>query len=736
MMNSYEHDDSRAKGETQGQQTLKGVLERVTWSSPDSAFIVARLRVDGELFPVTVVGEMMSPSVGDDFILTGTWEEHQKYGRQFHFTSYELEYPTTGEGIIRYLSSGLIRGIGKALAARIVDHFGSETMEVMNTRIERLLEIDGIGEKKLSAIRKAWDAQRGVQHVMLFLKAHGISTAFAVRIYRVFGANAVHVIRDDPYRLAQEVEGIGFTTADSIARGMGILADDPRRLLAGASYVLGEAARRDGHCCLPVDEFIHHAANLMGTDADSFASALREATARGLVIEEGDMVYVPELFHAERAIASALRRAHNEIWNGLDHLALDDALKRIEQRHEISYNAQQVEAIHKCIAGPVCILTGGPGTGKTTTLLGLLQLATELDMRCAVCAPTGRAAKRITEMTGIEARTIHRLLEFDPMVLGFQRNQDNPIEADLLVVDEMSMVDCTLFAALLAARPPGCRIVLVGDADQLPSVGPGTVLRDLIACAEIDTVVLKLIFRQKTHSSIVTNAHRVRDGFMPVFDKRRIDGGETFFREVEQGENIAHLIRDLVAERIPRELDCDPMRDIQVLSPMYNTTAGVTNLNHVLQQALNAGARVLMQRGDRVFRAGDKVMQTRNDYEKDVYNGDIGYVRSYDEDEQTLRVLFDGRAVEYAPEDTDALVLAYAITIHKSQGSEYRVVLLPVVTQHRIMLRRTLLYTAMTRAKHMLVLLGQRSAVSMAVNTAREHLRYSGLLEQLRLALR
>jgi exodeoxyribonuclease V alpha subunit len=735
-MNSFDQDDSSAHGKTQGQQTLKGVLDRVTWSSPDSAFIVARLRVDGELFPVTVVGEMMSPSIGDNFVLSGTWEEHQKYGRQFHFSSYELEYPTNEEGIIRYLSSGLIRGIGKALASRIVEHFGSETMDVMNTRIERLLEIEGIGSKKLSGIRKAWDEQRGVQHVMLFLKAHGISTTFAVRIYRVFGADAVHVIRDDPYRLAHEVDGIGFTAADSIARGMGIAADDPRRLLAGAGYALGEASRRDGHCCLPREEFIRHAAHLMEADADSFAPALKDAAAHGLVILDDDFVYIPELYHAERSIAVALRRAHDEMWNGLDHLALDDALKGIEQRHGISYNAQQVEAIHKCIAGPVCILTGGPGTGKTTTLLGLLHLAAELDMRCAVCAPTGRAARRITEMTGMEARTIHRLLEYDPISHSFQRNDEKPIEADILIVDEMSMVDCTLFAALMRARPAGCRIVLVGDADQLPSVGPGTVLRDLIASGEIDTVVLKLIFRQQTHSSIITNAHRVRDGFMPVFDKRRVDGGETFFREVEQGENIAHLIRDLVAERIPRELDCDPMRDIQVLSPMYNTTAGVTHLNHVLQQALNAAGRVLMQRGDRVFRAGDKVMQIRNDYEKDVFNGDIGYVRSYDEDEQTLRVLFDGRSVDYAPEDTEDLVLAYAVTIHKSQGSEYPVVLVPVVTQHRIMLRRTLLYTAMTRAKQMLVLLGQRSAVSMAVNSSREQHRYSGLLERVRTALR
>ncbi len=735
-MNNGLQDDRGGRGESQAPLTLEGILDRVTWSSPDSAFLVGRLRVDGELFPVTIVGEMLSPATGDRYSLTGSWEEHQRYGRQFHFTSYELEYPTTPDGLVRYLSSGMIKGLGKALASRIVGHFGEQTMAVMNSHIERLREIEGIGEKKLQVIREAWDEQRGVQHVMLFLKEFGVSTSFAVRIYKAYGAGAIQVIRSDPYKLAHDVSGIGFAAADGIARSMGIAADDPRRLLAGAAYVLNEASRRDGHCCVPVEQFAHHASSLLEADAHSISTALRDAEEHGLVIVEDEHVYVPELYHAEHAVAGAMREAFSEQWNGIDHLGLDDILASIESENQISYNAQQVEAIHKCIAGPACIITGGPGTGKTTTLLGLLHSAEVLKLRCAVCAPTGRAAKRITEMTGIEARTIHRLLEFDPKSWTFQRNADRPIEADMLVVDEMSMVDLPLFAALLRARPAGCRLVLVGDADQLPSVGPGTVLRDLLACGEIDTVVLRLIFRQQVHSSIITNAHRVRDGFMPVFDSRLVDGGQTFFREVAQGENIAQLIRDLVAERIPRELDCDPVRDIQVLSPMYNTPAGVTHLNHVLQQALNAGGRVLMQRGDRTFRTGDKVMQTRNDYERDVYNGDIGYVRSYDEDEQQLRVQFDGRTVEYAPEDTDELVLAYAITIHKSQGSEYSIVIVPVVMQHRIMLRRTLLYTAMTRAKTMLVLLGQRSAVSMAVNTIHEQQRFSRLRERLVIALR
>ncbi|MBR9975968.1 MAG: ATP-dependent RecD-like DNA helicase [Bacteroidetes bacterium] len=728
--------DRRESAETQGTESVEATLERVTWSASDSAFVVCRIRVEGELFPLVAVGEMLSPSPGDRYVLHGKWGEHPRYGRQFQFTSYELQYPVTAEGIERYLSSGLISGLGKGTARRIVEFFGTHTLEVMNTRIESLLEVEGIGIKKLEQIQREWERQRGVQNIMIFLKAHDISSGWAVRIYRSYGNDAMKVLHDNPYRMIEDIEGIGFLTADSIARSLGIGPGDERRVVAGLGFALREAARRHGHSCVPEEDFLRHAASVLEVEADEARAALGLAVETGRVMVDDGHVYLPELWHAEETVVDSLRVAFGEVWNGLDHLLLDDWLTAVEAARKVRFNAQQTEAIHKALAGPVCILTGGPGTGKTTTLTGILDLARRMEWKTAICAPTGRAAKRITEVTGHEARTIHRLLEFDPGAMVFQRNEDAPLDAKLLVVDELSMVDLPLMAALLRARPPGCRMVLAGDADQLPPVGPGAVLRDLLACGEVDSVVLHLVLRQAEDSTIVTNAHRLRQGFMPVFDTRLTDRGETFFQEVDSDEHLAQLIRDLVAERLPAELGCDAKRDIQVLSPMYDGQAGVTHLNHVLQQAVNGASRVAFQRGDRSFRRGDKVMQVRNDYSKDVYNGDIGYVRSYDEEENMLGVEFDGRAVSYAPEETDDLVLAYAITVHKSQGGEYDIVIMPISPQHRGMLRRNLVYTAMTRARRMMVFLGRRAVLSAAAENPRETPRHGLLARKLRDALR
>ncbi|MCB2205613.1 ATP-dependent RecD-like DNA helicase [bacterium] len=728
--------DNRSRGESQPPVKLEGTLDRVTWSAADSAFVVLRVRVENELFPIVAVGEMLSPAPGDRYVLIGRWDEHPRYGKQFKFTSYDVQMPVTEDGIIRFLSSGLLKGIGISTAGKIVDRFGMNTIEVMNTDIGRLREIDGIGEKKLETIQKSWDEQRGVQQVMLFLRQHDISTSWAVRIFHTWKTEAVAIMRENPYRLVEDVEGIGFTVADSIARSMGVESADERRVEAGLSWVLHEAANRDGHCAIPYEQFLHHAATVLEVDETTVSAALSECREKGSILEEEGLLFLPALFAAEVQIAEAIAHAFSEQWNGLDHLALDESLTEVEEDRALRFNAQQVDAIHRCLAGPLCILTGGPGTGKTTTLIGILHVARRLKWRAAICAPTGRAAKRITEITGCEAKTIHRMLEFDPVTGGFQRDETTPIEADILVVDEVSMVDVGLMAALLRARPPGCRIVLVGDADQLPSVGPGAVLRDMLGCGEIDSVTLKLIFRQEEKSSIVSNAHRVREGFMPTFDSKLLEGGETFFREVSTGENIAQLIRDLIIDRLPTAVDCDLRRDVQVLSPMYNTPAGVTHLNHVLQQAINGGGRVVYHHGDRTFRAGDKVMQIRNDYQKDVYNGDIGYVRTFDEEENRLIVEFDGRDVDYTADETQQLVLAYAITIHKSQGSEYPIVILPMVMQHRIMLRRTLLYTAMTRARDMLIMLGHRSAVATAVQSPLEKPRHGRLRDRLKEVLR
>lgn len=735
MNAQYSTHDRRERSESQP-ETLEGTLERISWSAPDSGFVVARFRIEGELFPVVAVGEMLSPIPGDRYVLHGGWEEHPKYGKQFQFRSYDVQYPATAEGITRYLASGLIRGIGKSTARNIVDHFGTDTLSIMNDDIERLREVEGIGERTLEKIRVSWEKQRGVQNVMMFLKSHDISTTWAVRIYREYGADAIRFMQEDPFRLVDDVEGIGFVIADGIARSLGIEIHDERRILAGIGYALRETARRDGHAAMPEEQFIHHTASLLEIEEHQLMDVLRTAKDEGIAIEDDEMLFPPELYHAEVALTTSITDAFAEEWNMVDHLVLNEVLAAVEEGTELAFNAAQVEAVHKAIAGPMCILTGGPGTGKTTTLIGVLQVARRMNWKTAVCAPTGRAAKRIQEVTGFEAFTIHRLLEFDPVTMTFQRHDDNPIDADLLVVDEMSMVDLPLMAALLRARRSGCRILLAGDENQLPSVGPGAVLRDLIGCGEIETVVLTLVFRQSSRSSIVTNAHRVREGYAPVFDSRISDGGETFFREVGSEESLADILRDLVVQTVPDQLHCDPARDIQVLSPMHGSAAGVAHLNHVLQRALNGSSRVVFQQGDKVFRKGDKVMQVRNNYEKDVYNGDIGFVTEYNEEENQLRVDFDGRSVRYAPEDAEDLVLAYAITIHKSQGSEYPVVVVPMVMQHRIMLRRTLLYTAMTRAERMLILLGQRAAVSTAVHSPFEKPRFGRLRERLCEALR
>jgi exodeoxyribonuclease V alpha subunit len=735
-MNERNRHDREGDTETQEPESIEVTLDRIIWSAPDSAFVVCRIRLEEELFTLAAVGEMHSPSPGDRYVLHGRWETHPRHGRQFRFQSYEQQYPVTLEGMERYLGSGLIPGIGKVTARLIVERFGDRTLEVMNDHIDRLREVDGIGEKKLAAIRREWELQQGVSNVMVFLRSHNISTSWAVRIFRAYGNAAMHRIRENPYGLIEDVEGIGFLVADGIGRSLGIAADDERRVVAGMSYALREAARRQGHTCVPEEEFFRQAASLLGVGIDDMRNGLARAVAQGLVFIENEHVYLPELFHAEQRIAVELQAAFAEEWNSLDHLGLDKRLAEVEKTRTVQLNAQQVEAVHKCLAGPVCVLTGGPGTGKTTALTGILDLARLMQWKIALCAPTGRAAKRITEITGHEARTIHRLLEFDPKEMAFRRNEDRRLEADILVVDEMSMVDIPLMAALLCARPAGCRMVLAGDADQLPSVGPGSVLRDLLASRDIERVVLHLVLRQAADSSIIINAHRIRDGYMPNFDTRVRGVGETFFSEVHSDEQLPELVRALVAERIPDEFDCDPVRDIQIISPMHDSAAGVTRLNAVLQEAVNGGARTLLQRGDRLFRQGDKVMQTRNDYEKEVFNGDIGYVRGYDEEGGALAVGFDSRVVSYTAEESDDLVLAYAITVHKSQGSEYDVVIMPVVMRHRIMLRRNLLYTAMTRARRAMIFLGQKNAISIAVANAREQLRHGLLAERISDALR
>lgn len=717
----------RGGGGERGEESFEAVLRAVIFQGNDSTYVVGRFEVTDDLFPIVANGDMVAPSVGDTYRLTGAWVQHPKYGRQFRWSAYELVYPQTTEGIERYLSSGLIRGLGKTFARRIVDRFGTDTINILNSDIERLLEVEGIGPKKLDVIRSAWDEQRGVQTVMLFLREHKVGTAHAARIFARYGHAAVDLIRMNPYRLVDDIEGIGFLTADAIARSLGVSASDAVRLAAGVLHALNEAARSEGHVYVPFDELTAGAAQLLEADHDDVVHAVNRAAEKGVLVIDHDCVYAPALYAAECAVTTAIERLYARGPHDVDHAAVNIHIAAAENHFALRFAPSQAEAIHDCIAGPVVILTGGPGTGKTTTVGGIIDVAERLGLRVVLCAPTGRAARRMAWLSGREARTIHRLLEFDPMSSTFQRDEAYPVEADLVIVDETSMVDIQLMAALLAALPDDARLVLVGDADQLPSVGPGNVLADLIACGRIDVVRLTVIFRQEEASRLVTNAHRMRSGFMPVFER------DTFLLECDHAETIAQRIREVVAERLPREMGFDPVKDIQVMAPMHATPAGVRQLNAMLQQALNPAGRIVLRRGDRIWRLGDKVMQTRNNYDKDVFNGDIGFITALDDDEALVDIRFDDRQVSFTFDEMDDLVHAYAITIHKSQGSEYTVVVLPLTMQHRIMLQRNLVYTAMTRARRLLVFVGQRKALEYAVANDRRSTRYSALRERLHL---
>ncbi len=730
MMDERPFDDTRNGDERQGAETLRGTLRSIVFHNADTGFTVGRFDVENELFPIVATGEMLGPAVGDSFEFTGGWVQHPRYGKQFKWTSYQVAYPVTSEGIERYISSGVLPGIGPALAHAIVRRFGTDTLHVLDAEPGRLAEIGGIGPKKLAGIRRAWEEQRGVAAVMVFLKSHGAAGGHAVAIFRAYGAEAVSVLRADPYRMIEEVDGIGFVTADRIARGLGIDANHPKRLRAGLVYTLGEAARSNGHTFLPSEQLIHAATALLEGDTEAVRGALGETLREGLLAHEDDAVYLPELLAAEHAVVADVQRLTAKGPRAVDHLAVEGVLRDLEKRRSWEFAPVQSEAVHKALAGPMTVVTGGPGTGKTSSIAGIIAAARALELRPALCAPTGRAAKRLSELAGFEAKTIHRLLEVDPATRGFQRNADNRLEVDVLIVDEMSMVDIQLMAALLDAVPDPARVVLVGDVDQLPSVGPGNVLRDIIDAGCAETTALHLNYRQGVDSRIVSNAHRVREGFMPVFER------DTFFVDAETPEETATLVRDIVAHRIPREMGFEPVSHIQVLTPMHGTAAGVAALNAALRTELNPHGRVVYRKGEQTWHIGDKVMQVRNDYEKDVFNGDIGIISSVDPEESRAIVSFDdGRVVAYSFEELADLVHAYAITIHKSQGSEYDVVVLPLVLQHRIMLQRNLLYTAMTRARSLLVLVGQRQALATAVRNERIARRFSGLRDTLRRAL-
>ena len=704
-------------------EQLRCVVERITYQNEQNGYSVLKCRAGGYQDLVTVVGNMPEVHVGSVLTLEGSWRVDSTYGRQFSVESFEETLPATVYGIEKYLGSGLVKGIGPKFARRIVRTFGADTLNVIEETPDRLLDVPGIGRVRVERIKKSWVEQKEIKNIMLFLQGHDVSTSHATKVYKTYGSDSIRVVRENPYRLADDIWGIGFRTADTIAEKMGFGHDRYPRLRSGLMYTLN-ALGNEGHCYATRDQLCKTGAELLEVDASLLSDTLDEMIRTGDVFLDGEAVYLPPFYHAEAGTARRLR----ELLRGRGTVAVrtEGLQRRIQSATGMSYDEVQIRAILSAVESKVFVLTGGPGTGKTTTTLGIITAFRASGARILLAAPTGRAAKRLSEATGLEAKTIHRLLEVKPPD-GYQRNEENPLEGDVLIVDECSMIDIMLMYSLMRAVPDNMRLILVGDVDQLPSVGAGNVLRDMIDSGCFPVVRLTRIFRQARTSRIIMNAHRINHGQMPDLSNGRQT--DFFFMEREAPEEAASAIVELVKTKLPKYYRLAP-GEIQVLTPMQRGVVGASNLNQLLQESVNPGQDGL-RRGGYVFRARDKVMQIRNNYEKEVFNGDIGVVDRVDLEDRTLTVRFDDRLVDYDATELDELVLAYATTIHKAQGSEYPVVVMPVLMTHYVMLQRNLLYTGITRAKKGLVLVGTKKAIAHAVRTVTVTKRNTKLCERL-----
>ncbi len=714
-------------------QTLRGTIERITFYNDENGYTVARFLPEGKNDVVTIVGNMMGANVGESLALEGLWTNHPQHGRQFEIKHFSLQYPATVQGLRKYLGSGLIKGIGPVTAERIVKHFGLETLEVIEKQLERLREVEGVGPKRIDIIRRGWAEQKQIKEVMLFLQSHGVSTSLAVKIYKAYGDGALNVVRNDPYRLARDIWGIGFLTADKIARALGIKPDDPARIEAGVRYVLGQFSN-DGHVFALRADLLAQAAEALDAPTMLIEEAITRLVQAEEIFVEDEAIYLMPFYFAEIGVANRLKelvaspRSRLAELRALDWTTVFDWLAKQSQ---VALTPKQQDAVKTAFVSKVSVLTGGPGTGKTTSVRALIQLLKAKRKTFKLAAPTGRAAKRLSEATGEPAQTLHRLLEFKPFEGNkFARDRDNPLDADLIIVDELSMIDLLLMNALLKAIDLGSHVLLIGDPDQLPSVGAGSVLRDLIASQFVPVVALDVIFRQSESSLIITNAHRINQGELPRFTQEAQD---FFLFKENEPEPAAQRVVELLKTRIPNKFGLDPIEDIQVLSPMHRGSVGVGMLNQMLQEALNPpGERKREWRhGSRVFRVGDKVLQTRNNYDKLVFNGDLGRVTAVDVEDQQILVDMDGTSIAYEFSELDELVHAFAMSVHKSQGSEYRAVVIPLLTQHYMMLQRNLLYTAVTRAKQLVVLVGSLKAIALAVKNNKIVQRNSRLAQRL-----
>ena len=719
---------------------IKGQIERITFHNEENGYTIAKVKAGGRHDTITVVGNLLSVSAGEVLKLTGQWRNHPKFGEQFEVVSYESVVPATVKGIEKYLGSGLIKGIGPVMAGRLVAKFGLETLNVIETETARLSEVDGVGEKRIGMIREAWDSQKEIREVMVFLQGHGVSPAYAAKIYKRYAKESVKIVSENPYRLAADIFGIGFITADKIAANMGIARDSGIRAEAGILHVLSQLSD-EGHVYYPYEPLIEECKQVLGLERDSIVKALGQvALDRKIVIEDisgeelkenNKAVYLSKFHVCETGVAARLKALvrHPKKLRAFD---VEKALDWVRGELKIDLAEKQKQAVREAIDKKVMVVTGGPGTGKTTIINSIIRIYGRLDQRVLLAAPTGRAAKRMSEAAGHAARTIHRLLEWSPKEGRFKRDENNPLPADLIVIDEVSMIDTVLMYQFLKAVPVEATLVLVGDVDQLPSVGAGNVLKDIIASEKIPTVRLDKIFRQAMESLIVVNAHRVNSGDMPVTDKGESGGApqDFYFFQVEEPELALEKIIGLCKEKIPGKFGFNPLDDIQVLTPMHRGVIGAANLNAELQKHLNPSKDELV-RGNMSLKVGDKVMQIRNNYQKDVFNGDIGRVRKIDREEQEVAVDYDGRTVRYEYPELDEIVLAYAVSIHKSQGSEYPAVVIPVLTQHYILLQRNLLYTGITRGKRLVVLVGTKKAVAIAIKNDKPRKRYTLLRQRL-----
>ena len=720
---------------------LQGQIERITYSNEENGYTVAKVKVYGRSDLVTVVGNLLSPTPGEVIHMKGEWVNNPKYGEQFKVVHYKSLVPASVSGIQKYLGSGLIKGIGPVMAKRIVKKFGEDTLEVIEHAIQKLTEVDGIGEKRIEMIENAWAAQKEIREVMVFLQSHGVSSGYAAKIFKQYRHQSIEVVKENPYRLAADIFGIGFITADNIAEKLGIAKNSELRAEAGILYVLNQLSD-DGHVYYPYELLIDRCQEILGVDREIIIKALGTLSLdKRIVIEDlhqdseecrenNKAVYLARYHFSETSIANKIKTLISAP-TLIRKIDADKAIEWVQKQIAITLAEKQKEAITSAIENKVMVITGGPGTGKTTIINSVIKIFSRIGVQILLAAPTGRAAKRMSEVTGHEAKTIHRMLKYSIKGGGFEKNDENPLDCDLLIVDEASMIDTILMHHLLKAIPREATFILVGDVNQLPSVGAGSILNDIINSQAVPVVALNEIFRQAQESLIIVNAHNINSGVMPVIKSSDGKLEDFYFIEKEDPEEVLKLIVELTTERIPKRFNFDPIDEIQILTPMHRGVVGASNLNTTLQQVLNPREDGIT-RGGRNFRISDKVMQIRNNYDKEVFNGDIGRIHNIDTESQEVTISFDGRTVAYDYPDLDEIVLAYAVSVHKSQGSEYPAVVIPLLTQHYMLLQRNLIYTGVTRGKKLVVIIGTKKALAIGVKNNKTEKRYTYLRYRLR----